>query len=186
MSQNDNPCFKRAGSLAEGLVQLQRSPGFIALGDNHHERRLAALFQHSDVLDESINVCRSFRQASKLGSRRQGGVCRDVAAVPAHDFDKKQSFVALGRIPQLIDSAHRGGNGRVKPNRRIRAQQIIINCSWTANDLTGPGEGQCDGTPECPIASNWDQGINAMLPQNLGCLFLAFNCPESFTTTGVQ
>jgi hypothetical protein len=106
--------------------------------------------------------------------------------MPSHDFHQKHPFVTFRGIADLVDGIDGRLNRRGKTDGEVGPQQVVIDRSWTTDDLAGPDFGERDTTPERPVATDWYQGIDLMPNEEGGGLFLARFRPELVAATAVQ
>jgi len=105
-----------------------------ALGDHHHGVRLAALVRGAQARGHFLDRHFALRNRDHLGTAADTGHQRDVAAVATHRLDDEHAPVRGGRGAQPVDRLQRDVDRRVRADRHVRAEQIVVDRRGDAHD----------------------------------------------------
>src|SRR5690606_30370423 len=68
----------------------------------------------------------------------------------------------------------------------VCSQEVVIDCSRAPDDLAIPILGERYRAVKRSVATDRDESVNLVLPQNLGCPFLSRLCVKFLAATGVE
>src|SRR5262249_17081691 len=146
----------------------------VSLRDDDDREVLAPLVPAADVVAGFVDRDRLLRDEDHVGAAGDSTHDRDPTRVPPHDFHGHDAVVRLGRGVQTVDRLGRNEDRGVKPERVVGTAEVVVDCLRNPDDGEAVLLVQPARHPECVLAADRDESVEACALERLDDTFDTF------------
>jgi hypothetical protein len=186
VAEDRDPCVEMREGGLHFFGNGVGTTGIIAFGNDDDVAGFLAFPTCAELFDEVFDMGGRLGHQYGLGTAGDAGTHGDEAGIFAHDLDKEEAVVGIGRVADLVDHLHDAVDGGVVADGEIGADEVVVDGAGQADEGDVEFFVEDLAACECAIATYGNDGINAVLLQIGKGLLAAFFGEEILAAGGFE